>query len=94
MIKFEFVGLRYGVGPEVLSDVNFTLEPGSFHFLTGKSGAGKTSLLSMMYLAQKPSRGIVNVFGKNVNFTLLDDLDLSLLCCLRQVNGFRNNNRG
>lgn len=67
MIKFEFVGLRYGVGPEVLSDVNFTLEPGSFHFLTGASGAGKTSLLSLMYLGRKPTRGLVSMFGQNIN---------------------------
>jgi cell division transport system ATP-binding protein len=67
LIKFEFVGLRYGVGPEVLSDVNFTLEPGSFHFLTGASGAGKTSLLSLMYLGRKPTRGLVSMFGQNIN---------------------------
>lgn len=67
MIKFEFVGLRYGVGPEVLSDINFTLEPGSFHFLTGASGAGKTSLLSLMYLGRKPTRGLVSMFGQSIN---------------------------
>ena len=33
MIKFEHVGLRYGIGPEVLSDITFTLTSGSFHFL-------------------------------------------------------------
>jgi len=70
------VGIRYGQGPEILSDVKLSLKKGSFHFLTGKSGAGKTSLLSMMYLAQKPSRGIVNVFGKNVNFTNRDSLSM------------------
>lgn len=65
----ENVGIRYGRGPEILSNINLALEKGSFHFLTGKSGAGKTSLLSMMYLAQKPSRGRVSIFGNNVNFT-------------------------
>lgn len=65
MIKFEHVGLRYGIGPEVLSDVNFTLEPGSFHFLTGPSGAGKTSLMNLMYLGRKPTRGLVHMFGQN-----------------------------
>ena len=64
----ENVGIRYGRGPEILSNINLSLERGSFHYLTGKSGAGKTSLLSMMYLAQKPSRGNVSVFGNNVNF--------------------------
>ncbi|MGH1397887.1 MAG: cell division ATP-binding protein FtsE [Alphaproteobacteria bacterium] len=67
MIKFEHVGLRYGVGPEVLSDVNFTLEPGSFHFLSGPSGAGKTSLMRLIYLGRKPTRGLITMFGQNVN---------------------------
>lgn len=67
MISFEHVGLRYGIGPEVLSDVNFILEPGSFHFLTGPSGAGKSSLLSLMFLARKPTRGLVGMFGQNIN---------------------------
>lgn len=74
IIEMQNVGIRYGQGPEILSDIKLSLKKGSFHFLTGKSGAGKTSLLSMMYLAQKPSRGIVSVFGKNVNFTNRDSL--------------------
>jgi cell division transport system ATP-binding protein len=66
MIKFEHVGLRYGIGPEVLSDVNFTLEPGSFHFLSGPSGAGKTSLMSLLYLGLRPTRGLMSMFGQNI----------------------------
>lgn len=66
MIKFEHVGLRYGVGPEVLTDVNFTLDPGTFHFLSGPSGSGKTSLMSMLYLGRRPTRGLMTMFGKNV----------------------------
>lgn len=65
MIKFEHVGLRYGIGPEVLSDVNFTLQPGSFHFLCGPSGAGKTSLMSLLYLGRKSTRGLISMFGEN-----------------------------
>ena len=76
IIEMQNVGIRYGQGPEILSDISLSLQPGSFHFLTGKSGAGKTSLLSMMYLAQKPSRGIVKVFGRNINFTNRDNLSL------------------
>ena len=76
IIDMKNVGIRYEQGPEVLSDINVSLKRASFHFLTGKSGAGKTSLLSMMYLAQKPSRGSLNVFGKNVNFTNRDSLAL------------------
>ncbi len=67
MIRFEHVGLRYGIGPEVLSDIDFTLEPGSFHFLTGPSGAGKTSLMRLMYLGRRPTRGLITMFGQNTN---------------------------
>ncbi len=45
VIRFENVGLRYGLGAEVLKDVSFLIAPGSFQFVTGPSGAGKTSLL-------------------------------------------------
>ena len=69
IVDMTNVNIRYGSDPEVLSNINLELKKGSFHFLTGRSGAGKTSLLSMMYLAQKPSRGRVSVFGNNVNFT-------------------------
>ena len=61
MIRFENVGMRYGSGPEVLRDISFTLDAGSFHFLTGASGAGKSSLLKLLYLSHKPSRGLVVV---------------------------------
>ena len=66
IVKFDNVGLRYGTDPEVLSDLSFTLYPGSFYFLTGASGAGKTSLLKMLYLAQRPSRGAIRMFGKDM----------------------------
>lgn len=66
IVHFENVGLRYGLGPEVLQDINFSLESGSFHFLIGESGAGKSSLLKLIYLAFQPSRGIISLFGKNV----------------------------
>ena len=66
IVQFDNVGLRYGTEREVLSDIAFTLYPGSFYFLTGASGAGKTSLLRMLYLAQRPSRGIIRMFGTDV----------------------------
>jgi cell division transport system ATP-binding protein len=65
MIKFEHVGLRYGIGPEVLSDISFTLEQGSFHFLCGPSGAGKSSLMTLLYLGRKATRGQIHMMGQN-----------------------------
>ena len=69
MVRFENVGVRYGVGPEVLRDINLHIEPGSFYFLTGASGAGKSSLLKLMYLALLPSRGCIQVFGEDISRT-------------------------
>lgn len=66
VVQFEGIGLRYGHGPEVLSDITFVLSDGSYHFLTGPSGAGKTSLLRLMYLAMRPTRGLVTLFGQDV----------------------------
>jgi cell division transport system ATP-binding protein len=66
MVRFENVGLRYGMGPEVLRDISFTIEAGSFRFLTGPSGAGKTSLLRLLFLALKPTRGLISLLGRDV----------------------------
>ncbi|WP_199504633.1 cell division ATP-binding protein FtsE [Qipengyuania sp. YIM B01966] len=66
IVTFDNVGLRYGSEREVLSNVSFTLYPGSFYFLTGASGAGKTSLLRLLYLAQRPSRGAIRMFGEDI----------------------------
>ncbi|MFC7735477.1 cell division ATP-binding protein FtsE [Roseomonas sp. GCM10028921] len=70
MVRFSQVGLRYpdptrrGAGErETLRDLSFTLPQGSFTWLTGPSGAGKTSLLRLMQLALRPTRGEVEVLG-------------------------------
>ncbi|WP_337997634.1 cell division ATP-binding protein FtsE [Oleispirillum naphthae] len=63
IVRLENVGLRYGQGNEILRDISMVLEAGSFRFLTGDSGAGKSSLLSLMYLARRPSRGRIEMFG-------------------------------
>ncbi len=59
--------MRYGRSPEVLRDINLNLAPGSFHFLTGASGAGKSSLLKLIYLAHRQSRGLIHLFGQDVS---------------------------
>jgi cell division transport system ATP-binding protein len=66
VVRFENVGLRYGLGPEVLRDLSFRIDPHSFQFLTGPSGAGKTSLLRLLYLSLKPTRGLITLFGHDV----------------------------
>ena len=66
IVQFENVGLRYGTGAETLSDLSFSLKEGGFYFLTGPSGAGKTSLLKLLYLALRPSRGLIRLFGEDI----------------------------
>ena len=65
MILFENVGLRYGLGPEVLRDLTFRLDGRSFQFLTGPSGAGKTSLLRLLFLSLRPTRGLITMFDQD-----------------------------
>jgi cell division transport system ATP-binding protein len=73
MIRFAGVGLRYADPPgrrasaaAVLHDLSFALPPGSFHWLLGESGAGKSSVLKLMQLALRPSSGTVEVLGANL----------------------------
>jgi cell division transport system ATP-binding protein len=70
MVRFESVALRYGrsgqLGPEVLHDLSFALPDGAFRWLLGPSGAGKTSLLRLMYLAIRPTGGRIALFGTDV----------------------------
>ena len=76
MVRLESVGLRYGHGPEILKDVSFHIEAGGFNFLTGPSGAGKTSLLRMLFLALKPTRGLIRLFGGDVTTFTRSELPL------------------
>jgi cell division transport system ATP-binding protein len=66
IVRFEGVSMRYGREPEVLKEVSFELERGSFHFLTGPSGSGKSTLLKLIYLAEEASRGRIEIFGQDL----------------------------
>jgi cell division transport system ATP-binding protein len=74
IVQFESVGLRYGTGAEVLRDLDFSLSKGRFYFLTGASGAGKTSLLKLLYLAQRPTRGRIRLFDQDLSDAERDSL--------------------
>lgn len=82
LVRFENVGLRYGMGPEVLRDLSFSIEPQSFQFLTGPSGAGKTTLLRLILLAMRPTRGLIDLFGHAVTH-----IDKNTLTALRRRMG-------
>lgn len=76
LVRFENVGLRYGSRAEVLRDVSFSIEPESFQFLTGPSGAGKTSLLRLILLSLKPTRGLIRIFGHDTADLAKDEVTL------------------
>ena len=68
------VGFGYADAPEVLRDVNLILPRGSFHFLTGRSGAGKSSLLRLLTLAERPNKGRISLFGADVTIVARRDI--------------------
>jgi cell division transport system ATP-binding protein len=82
VVLFENVGLRYGMGPEVLQDLSFAIGPKSFQFLTGPSGAGKTTLLRLILMSLRPTRGLISLFGHEVA-----SLDKATLTGLRRRMG-------
>jgi cell division transport system ATP-binding protein len=67
LVKFENVGLRYGLGSEILRDLSFHIAPRSFQFLSGASGAGKTTLLRLMLATLRPTRGMIHLFGEDAS---------------------------
>ena len=58
----------------MLRDLDFSLSEGGFYFLTGASGAVKTSLLKLLYLAQRPTRGRIRLFGDDLSEVSRDTL--------------------
>jgi cell division transport system ATP-binding protein len=74
VIQLENVGLRYGLGPEILRDLSFKIKPHSFQFLSGPSGTGKTSLLRLLFVAMRPTRGLITLFDHNTATLSKDSL--------------------
>ncbi|MGA1342042.1 MAG: cell division ATP-binding protein FtsE [Hyphomonas sp.] len=73
-VRLDGVTLRYDSSEDILSDIDLVLKPGSFSFLTGASGAGKSSLLRLLYLAQPPTQGEVTLFGRPTSRLSRDQL--------------------
>jgi len=67
MIHFDHVSKRYANGREALSDLSLQIDSGEIAFVTGHSGAGKSSLLKLIALIERPSRGQLVVNGQNLN---------------------------
>lgn len=61
--QLDQVGMRYGAGAAVLDGIDLALPAGSFRFLLGPGGAGKTSLLRLLRLGASPSAGRLRLFG-------------------------------
>jgi len=76
LIHFENVGLRYGMGPEVLRDLTFDIPKRSFQFLTGPSGAGKTTLMRLLFMSLKPTRGLIRMFDRDISMIAGEELPL------------------
>jgi cell division transport system ATP-binding protein len=66
MIRFDTVTKRYPGGQDALKEVSFSVDEGEMVFLTGHSGAGKSSVLKLLSVQERPSRGSVLLGGRNV----------------------------
>lgn len=64
---FNGVFFKYPDGGYVLKDIQLTLEQATLHFMIGESGAGKSSLLRLLYLENVPTEGRLRLFGKAVD---------------------------
>lgn len=76
IVKLENIALRYGDNYPIFRNLNFTFYAGSFYFLTGASGLGKTSLLKLIYHGIKPTEGRISVFGRDLSTLTPSELPL------------------
>lgn len=76
VVMFEGVSLRYGRQTPVLKDISFSLPAGSFHYLMGASGSGKTSLIRLIYGGNCEYEGTISVFGRNLGYLKAEELPM------------------
>ncbi len=74
MIRLSHVHKSYPNGALALKDVSFRVNRGEFVFLTGHSGAGKSTILKLLFAEQKPTTGDVRVSGYNVSTLSTDEI--------------------
>src|SRR5699024_12593909 len=67
MIVMKSVHNTYANGVTALSDINMYIDQGEFVYIVGQSGAGKSSLIKLIYREEKPTKGSVIINNKNVN---------------------------
>jgi len=77
MIEFKAVNKKYLDGTVALKDVNFSIDRGEFVFLTGPSGAGKTTLIKLLIREELPTSGEILLDG--VDVLNLDRKELPML---------------
>lgn len=73
MIEFKGAGYSYG-GKALFSQVDLEMAPGSFHFLTGPSGVGKSTFLKLCYGELRPTEGLATLFGRDLGSMNRDEL--------------------